>query len=295
MVASKKGLGIPYFGLPGAGKENVTETEDCLFLDIYAPESLFASGKPTSQVPVIVWIYGGAFVGGAKDGNDTNNPLYTGVGAIKAAQAFGQDVIFVAGNYRLGAYGWLAGTYIEENAVPNVGLLDQRFLLNWTRNYIDQVGGDPKRVTVWGESAGASSILHQLVLNDSSSDGSSDPLFSRALLQSPAYEIKWDRSGELNKTYTEFASQIPKCPSLDISCLRELPLDDPSLYSANQNFTISTYKDTGIIPFGPAVDGKLIKHLPANMFASRELALDAILVRANKLCKKNTTRTWSRS
>ena len=247
LAASKKGLGLPYFGLPEAGDEPTVESEDCLFLDVYAPASLFANGQPTSKVPVIVWIHGGAYVGGSKFGNEPNNPFYTGVGALKAAQAFKQNAIFVAGNYRLGAYGWLAGTYIEDNGTPNVGLLDQRFLLNWTQNYIGQVGGDPSRVSAWGESAGAGSILHQLVLND----GNSDPLFNRAVLQSPAYEIQWDRSGVLNKTYTSFASQIPQCPSLNINCLRDLPLDDSSLYDANYNFIKSTFKNTGLIPFGP--------------------------------------------
>ena len=267
LASSKKGLGLPYFGLPEAGEEAATETEDCLFLDVYAPASLFKNGKPKEKVPVIVWIYGGAYVGGTKNGGEDNNPLYTGVGALKAARAFEQNAIFVAGNYRLGAFGWLAGTYVEDNATPNVGLLDQRFLLNWTQNYIGQVGGDPTRVSAWGESAGAGSILHHLVLNG----GSSDPFFNRAVLQSPAFEIQWDRNGTLNENYNNFSSRVPECPSREISCLRSLPLNHPSLSKANRDFVSSTFQNTGQIPFGPAVDGKLIKRLPANEFANGKL------------------------
>ena len=263
LAQSKQGLGVPYFGLPEAGEEAAIESEDCLFLDIYAPASLFANGKPTAKVPVIAWIYGGAYVGGAKNGGEDNNPLYTGVGALKAAQAFNQNAIFVAGNYRLGAFGWLAGTYVEDNATANIGLLDQRFLLSWIQQHISQVGGDPSTVSAWGESAGAGSILHHLVLND----GSTNPFFSRALLQSPAFVLQWDREGVLNDNYKAFASQVPECPSLEISCLRSLPPNSASLINANQNFTTSTFQNTGLIPFGPAVDGKLIKHLPANELA----------------------------
>ena len=262
--------------MPEAGEEAAIESEDCLFLDIYAPASLFANGKPIAKVPVISWIYGGAYVGGAKNGGEDNNPLYTGVGALKAAQAFNQNAIFVAGNYRLGAFGWLAGTYVEDNATANVGLLDQQFLLSWIQQYISQVGGDPSRVSAWGESAGAGSILHHLVLND----GSTNPFFSRALLQSPAFVLQWDRKGGLNDNYKAFASQVPECPSLEMSCLRSLPLNSTSLVKANQNFITSTFQKTGLIPFGPAVDGTLIKHLPANELAGGKYfhGLESIII-----------------
>ncbi|KAL8686109.1 MAG: hypothetical protein Q9218_007341 [Villophora microphyllina] len=265
LTAAKGGLGVPFPGAPRAGAGPTVQTEDCLFLDIYVPASVLTNGVPEPNTPVVVWFYGGAYVGGVKNGPNNNNPLYTGVGAINAAAALGQNVIFVAGNYRLGAFGWLAGSYIETVGNANAGLLDQRFLLEWVQKYIGQVGGDAAQVSAWGESAGAGSILHHLVLNG----GKTAPLFSKAMLQSPAYEIAWDRSGTLNDTYTQFASvAAPNCPSHDIKCLRKLPLDDPALSGANTQYILKLYQSTGLIAFGPAVDGGLIQRLPVNEFTN---------------------------
>jgi hypothetical protein len=73
-------------------------------------------------------------------------------------------MIFVALNYRLGAFGWLSGSIIQQDSTPNVGLYDQRLALEWVQENIAKFGGDPKRVTVMGESAGAGSIIHQITV-----------------------------------------------------------------------------------------------------------------------------------
>ena len=135
-----------------------------------------------AQVPVVVWFYGGAYLFGSKDEfNITQVPLYSGQGVLQATP---DPLIFVAGNYRVGAFGWLAGTYVEQNALPNAGLYDQRKVLEFVQSYISQINGDPQKVSAWGESAGAGSILHHLL----SVDGTQDPLFSKAVLQSPAFQ-----------------------------------------------------------------------------------------------------------
>lgn len=265
---AKDGLGVPFPGKPNAGANpnNITQTEDCLFLDIYVPKSVLDSRPLVANVPTIVWFYGGGFVSGAKNGPGVNNPLYTGLGALNSAKSFNKDVIFVAGNYRLGAFGWLAGSYMEKHGLPNAGLADQRLLLQWVQNHIYKVGGDKTQVSAWGESAGAGSILHHLVMND----GKQDPYFSKAMLQSPGFQIQWDREGTVNDTYTGFATSVPGCPSGDITCLRKLPIDDGSLTQANVEYATSYRVKTGQIPFGPAADGSVIKHLPANEFLGSE-------------------------
>ncbi|RSL48983.1 hypothetical protein CEP54_012650 [Fusarium duplospermum] len=122
-------------------------SEDCLFLDIYASASAFEpNAKP---LPVVVWFYGGAYAFGAKD---QFLLLYSGKALIEASN---YGAIFVTGNYRLGAFGWLAGSYIEKEGLPNAGLYDQRLLLEWVQEYIDRVKGDKNRVSARGESAGA--------------------------------------------------------------------------------------------------------------------------------------------
>lgn len=67
-------------------------------------------------------------------------------------------------NYRLGAFGWLSGPTYQEDGTANLGLLDQRFALEWVQKYITLFGGDPDNVTIMGESSGGGSILHQITV-----------------------------------------------------------------------------------------------------------------------------------
>ncbi len=87
-------------------------------------------------------------------------------GLIKASEAGGGNgTIFVAINYRLGAFGWLAGSEIASDGNANAGLLDQRLAFEWVQKYICLFGGDPRRITVMGESAGAGSIMHHITVS----------------------------------------------------------------------------------------------------------------------------------
>lgn len=165
-------------------------------------------------------------------------------------------------NYRLGAFGWLAGTYMEKHGQPNAGLLDQRSILQFVHDHIADVKGDPKTVSVWGESAGASSIMHHLVMPQNIKE----PLFKRAILQSPAYQWLWNRTGDLNNTFTEFAKQVSEesgCASADMKCIRSA--DSNILQKINQNL-FQKEACQGIMPVGPSVDGNLIPTLAANGF-----------------------------
>lgn len=104
-----------------------------------------------------VWIHSGGYVQGSKT-ND-GDPA----GLIKASNA---SLIFVAINYRLGAFGWLSGPeFQKQGGLSNAGLYDQRFALQWVQDHITQFGGDPNRVTVMGESAGGGSIMHQITVS----------------------------------------------------------------------------------------------------------------------------------
>lgn len=232
-------------------------SEDCLFLDIYVPANLTSY---TTDLPVVVWFYGGAYIFGAKNSPAMQNMLYSGVGPIRAAaEGTGDGLIFVVGNYRLGAFGWLAGSYMEENATPNAGLTDQRLVLEFVQKFIFQLKGDPKQVSAWGESAGGGSIVHHLVSRDSTGKPR-DPLFNKAVVQSPAYQWMWDRKGSLNKTYTDFAKDIG-CPSGDIVCLRNMSITADTILDITIKMTCKQHFN-GLFAFGPAVDGSLITELP---------------------------------
>jgi para-nitrobenzyl esterase len=129
---------------PGAGFVNPT-SEDCLYLNIWRPE------VRSAKLPVMVWIHGGAFIMGAG-----SFPSYDGSAFAR------KGVILVTLNYRLGRFGTFAHPALRREQasrpVADFGLLDQIAALEWVRDNIAGFGGDPSKVTIFGESAGASSV-----------------------------------------------------------------------------------------------------------------------------------------
>ena len=233
-------------------------SEDCLFLDVYVPKSAFDSGA--ANTPVVVWFFGGAYIFGSKNAFGPNMPFYSGDGILESASKIPKDVIFVAGNYRVGAFGWLAGPTMKKDGLPNAGLYDQRLVLQWVQDFISLFGGDKSQVSAWGESAGAGSIVHHLV----QVNGTRDPLFSKALLQSPAFQWQWDRSenGTLERIYENFKS-LANCASGEMDCLRNA--DTQTLQRANQGIYDQS-AITGLFPVGPAIDDIWLSYLPAVAF-----------------------------
>ena len=93
-------------------------------------------------------------------------------------------MIFVAVNYRLGAFGFLGGSEVLADGAANLGLLDQRMGLEWVADNIAAFGGDPDAVTIWGESAGSISVFDQLALFDGNNTFNGRPLFRGAIMDS---------------------------------------------------------------------------------------------------------------
>lgn len=143
--ASRRGSSCMQY--PGASLEGGGDprplSEDCLTVNIWTP-----GANPTAKRPVMVWIHGGALVMGGG-----GLPLYDG------AMLAQRDVVVVTLNYRLGALGFFAHPALGERASMNFGLLDQIAALQWVQRNISAFGGDPGNVTVFGESAGAQSVL----------------------------------------------------------------------------------------------------------------------------------------
>jgi carboxylesterase type B len=161
---------------------------------------------------------------------------------------------------QLGSYGFLAGKTMEEQGLPNAGLYDQRAVLQWVQDYIYLVGGNKSQVSVWGESAGAGSIMHHLVAQG----GTQDPLFSKAVIQSPTLQTMWDRNGYLEEVFQNF-SAAADCAGEGLSCLRNASA--ATLESANYQLNYVETVD-GVFLTGPAADGNLIRQLAALEFAS---------------------------
>lgn len=238
----------------------------------------------TEPLPVVVWIFGGAYIFGAKDAQftlkDGTFNAYDGQGIRQAAQS---NLIWVTGNYRLGAFGFLAGETMEKKAQPNAGLHDQRLLLDWVQKYIGQVKGDKDTVNVWGLSAGAGSILHHMTAYGGKKQKA--PLFHRAAMWSTAFQWAYDRKGALDETFKRFAKKVNCGPSGTLDCLRKVSTAD--LGEANQN-EISEQLELGLFPFGPAVDGDLVPELPANLlkqgkFVHHRLYHCAFILQCEKL------------
>jgi carboxylesterase type B len=223
-------------------------SEDCLFLDVYVPAK--ALKNPSIKLPVVVYIYGGGYVLGSKDTYQPLLPFYDGSGLMGQS---GNNMIFVTLNYRLGAFGWLAGTSMEKDGLPNAALWDQRAVFEWVRNYISLVGGDPGQVTAMGESAGAGSLVHHLVAQG----GKLDPLFQKAILLSPAFEPMWDRGGIVENTFQNYAT-LAGCRDKGLACLRAA--DTATLIRANT--ALMDMQTPGSFAVGPAPDGKFIRQLP---------------------------------
>jgi len=116
-----------------------TPSEDCLYLNVYLPLSADPS---TSELPVMVWIHGGAFTGGSSTISKYNGTVL----------AYSHEVIIVTINYRLGALGFLADTSLcdENESCGMLGMLDQQLALHWVQQNIHSFGGNPQNVTIFG-------------------------------------------------------------------------------------------------------------------------------------------------
>ncbi|CAK9829237.1 Juvenile hormone esterase [Anthophora retusa] len=144
--------------------------EDCLYINVYTPVTNFSAPVPLK--PVMVWIYGGSFRSG--DGSDTT------YGPRLLVE---RDVVVVTFNYRVGSLGFLSLNH--PRALGNVGLKDQYLALQWVNQNIAAFGGDPKKVTIFGESAGSVSVGYHVLSNKASG------LFSQAILMSGTPLCQW--------------------------------------------------------------------------------------------------------
>jgi para-nitrobenzyl esterase len=127
-----------------------TMSEDCLYLNVWAPAKL-----TKEKLPVLVYFYGGGFVGG--DGSESR---YDGESMAQ------KGIVTITINYRLGIFGFFAHPELTQesphHASGNYGLLDQTAALRWVQTNIEAFGGDPKRVTIAGESAGSIAVSAQM-------------------------------------------------------------------------------------------------------------------------------------
>lgn len=223
---------------PFAGPTTVNE--DCLYLNV------FTTGETRSLKPVIVWIHGGGnFAGSSADYDPT--PLVQG-------QPDGQETVVVTFNYRLGLFGTLSTPSLNSEGHPwgNYGVLDQIAVLKWVKQNIAKFGGDPDRVTLGGQSAGAYDTVANML------SPLSEGLFNRAIvMSSPGFAAGFPTANTALHNGTAFA-KAAGCEVNDAKCLRSLSaariLQLQGAPNMNSAFITGTpFVDGTIIPQQPAV------------------------------------------
>ncbi|KAK3877468.1 hypothetical protein Pcinc_017795 [Petrolisthes cinctipes] len=256
-VAAEAWLGVresfeppqcPQFGIEMIleGKEmEVKGEEDCLYLHVYTPM------VQTSTLPVMVFIHGGAYIfGNADNEGGTPLPLLT------------KDIVLVSMQYRLGTLGFLS---TEDEVLPgNLGLKDQTLALQWVQENIREFGGDPSKVTIFGESAGAGAVHFQLLAPSAAG------LFQRAILQSGNALCPWSLRDD-HRQMAGSVADLLECNGVKddsgvldshafLKCVQEAPFDKLVMYQ-------TPGKIWNFFPFYmvPRVDGQYIPAHPARL------------------------------
>ena len=209
-----------------------SSSEDCLFLNVYTPHRKSVAAHDLKRKrPVMVWIHGGAFQVGSAEDYDPTKLITLG------------DVVVVTINYRLGALGFLAHPALSaespDGVSGNYGILDQQLALRWVHDNIAAFGGNPKRVTIFGESAGGISVHAQLA-----SPGAAGT-FHRAIVESGAIFLQ-PALADAENAGTAVADALG-CSDQTAACLRALSVDD-----------ILAGQPSGLQSTSPVIDGVVL-------------------------------------
>ncbi len=204
--ATRFGPHCPQFGSPFG---LASMSENCLFLNVYTPAftPALTASRTSRARPVMVWIHGGDLTAGESDD-------YHPAGLVR------DGAIVVTINYRLGALGFLAHPALASGRggpSGDYGLMDQQAALRWVQRNIGQFGGNPRNVTIFGESAGGLSVLAQLV------SPAARGLFAKAIIESGSYEPLQPSLATAEASGEAFAAKAG-CAGQAAACLRNLPV-----------------------------------------------------------------------
>jgi len=231
-------------GAPNGGGANGAQSEDCLQLNVFAP-------KAAKGAPVMVWIHGGGH--------------RTGAGWVYDGQNFARDgVVVVTINYRLGALGYFAHPALTKDAgaepTGDFGLMDQIAALKWVQRNIAAFGGDPKNVTVFGESAGGMSVLALLATP------SAKGLYAKAIVESGAGWFKPVTLADKEREGAEQLARIGVPGAASAADLRAIPVEKLVPIDAD---------------YQPFVDGKLMTETASQALARGHAADVPLIIGSN--------------
>lgn len=241
--------------------------EDCLYINVWMP-----AGRAATKLPVMVWIYGGGFVNGG-----SSPAVYSG------ANFASHGLVFVSFNYRVGRFGFFGHPALtaesKDGLLGNYAYMDQIAALKWVQGNIEAFGGDPKNVTLFGESAGGGSVLAMMT------SPLSKGLFQRAIIESGGgrglFPTRYLRKSLPNRPSAEeigvaFAKEagITADGKDALPALRALPaeriVDGLNMASMNS----PTYA-------GPMIDGKILVEEPEAAFLAGRQAKIPLIAGAN--------------
>jgi para-nitrobenzyl esterase len=224
---------------------NAGVSEDCLYLNVWTP----ANAAPNAALPVLFYIYGGGFVAG-----DGSEPRYDGESMAK------RGIVVVTFSHRLGIFGFFSHPELAaespQHSSGNYALMDQTAALRWVHDNIAQFGGDPRKVTIAGESAGSFSVSAQMA------SPTSKDLFARAIGESGAFfstTIATPARAETEQNGVKFGEAVG---ASSLAALRALSATELLEASGRQN----------VPRFGPNVDGLFFPKVPSQIFAAGEQA-----------------------
>jgi len=217
--------------------EGLYVSEDCLSLTVVTPAG---ASKEETKKAVMVFIYGGAFQFGHQ-----NIYYSTSLPGLN-------DVIYVTMNYRVGMYGFLANR--ERGLMGNNGLWDQHMALQWVHDNIESFGGDVNRVTIFGESAGAASVIYQSMYEGNRG------LFQRAIAESGSVGDSWTHS-KYPEAMSVLMAQRVGCAATQnwVACLQQIDVD--TLKEVIGAFDM----------FSPIKDGEFVIYNPEDLFVDDKI------------------------
>lgn len=215
-------------------------SESCLFLNIWTP----LDSRPNSSYPVMVYLHGGNFVH-----MSASSPVFRGDDFVLKGK-----VIYVAVDYRLGVLGFLYTGESASDAKGNYGIQDQRLALIWVQQNIKNFGGDPNKVTLFGQSAGAQSSAIHLISEKSKG------LFRNVILESSPFDIPLKNPYEA-LYLASIVRQLLNCTGMEyMTCLRSKTFDEIAEAQHTSRAEVTSLKLLEFFePLGPFVDGREIK------------------------------------
>ncbi|HEX4355623.1 MAG TPA: carboxylesterase/lipase family protein, partial [Polyangiales bacterium] len=242
-----------------------SEDEDCLYLNVWTPTK--ASAKP---LPVMIWIHGGGNVNGS-----ASEPVpYLGSGYFYDGKSLSsKGTVVVTFNYRLGVFGFLPHSALanEKGSNPgNQGLFDQTQAMQWVHDNIAKFGGDPKNVTIFGESAGSLDVCFHVA------SPKSRGLFQHAISESGGCTTRNTTLTEGEKLADDYATGLGCTGDSALDCLRGKSVDE---LLAQPVSTTSTLGGSG---FGPVVDGSFLPDQARTLYDKGDIAKVPYILGSNQ-------------